>query len=323
MPKNDFLALAKSPGANVKTQAEYAALVELFTNGFSAGVVESRVMNKILRQSSAIARLVAQYMADLSGDDVLDDGNDAALLATLKKALAAQIDAQSGNYCVDTGTANAKVIALDPPITAYPDGLTARFRNKITNTLAVTINAGGGDVPLRNNVGAPLIAGDLPADAVVTITYVAGVGFVVNSTVPSQAPSLPAGMIFDHAGTSAPAGALLCPTSPANISRTTYTKLFAAIGTTWGAGDGATTFGMPWFPADYATVQANGNVGTQTTGAVISHTHGYTHVTGTLPVQSGGNNAPVYNTSGAATSAATGGAGNMAAGSRVLKCVQY
>ena len=81
------------------------------------------------------------------------------------------------------------------------------------------------------------------------------------------------GFIKDFAGAAVPAGYLLCPTAQTNVSRTTYANLFTAIGTTWGAGDGSTTFGIPWFPADYAAVQANSNVGTQSVGAVISHLH--------------------------------------------------
>jgi len=41
----------------------------------------------------------------------------------------------------------------------------------------------------------------------------------------------------------APSGWIVCDGSV--ISRTTYASLFAAIGTTWGAGDGSSTFGIP------------------------------------------------------------------------------
>lgn len=51
------------------------------------------------------------------------------------------------------------------------------------------------------------------------------------------------GMIIDYAGTSIPTGWLLCDGSA--VSRTTYANLFAALGTTWGAGDGSTTFNVP------------------------------------------------------------------------------
>ena len=51
------------------------------------------------------------------------------------------------------------------------------------------------------------------------------------------------GLIFDYAGTSAPTGYLLCDGSA--VSRATYANLFNAIGTTWGVGDGSTTFNVP------------------------------------------------------------------------------
>lgn len=55
-------------------------------------------------------------------------------------------------------------------------------------------------------------------------------------------PVLP-GMIFAWAGGIVPDGYLLCDGSA--ISRTTYARLFGAIGTTFGAGDGVTTFNLP------------------------------------------------------------------------------
>ena len=45
------------------------------------------------------------------------------------------------------------------------------------------------------------------------------------------------------AGTTVPTGYLLCDGSA--VSRTTYSDLFFAIGTTFGAGDGSTTFNLP------------------------------------------------------------------------------
>lgn len=51
------------------------------------------------------------------------------------------------------------------------------------------------------------------------------------------------GVIFPFAGTVAPNGFLLCYGQA--VSRTTYAALFATIGTTYGAGDGSTTFNVP------------------------------------------------------------------------------
>jgi microcystin-dependent protein len=56
---------------------------------------------------------------------------------------------------------------------------------------------------------------------------------------------LPSGIMFPYAGSSLPSGFLYCDGSA--ISRTTYASLFTAIGTTWGSGDGSTTFNLPDF----------------------------------------------------------------------------
>lgn len=135
------------------------------------------------------------------------------------------------------------------------------------------------------------------------------------------AAAVPSGTIIDFSGTVAPTGYLACPTVQTDISRTgANAALFAAIGTTWGAGNGTTTFGMPWFIPDGAGVQASANVGTQTTGAVISHTHNIPFVT-TSPVPAG-TGGSVYVGPGSTPTGATGGTNNLAAGSRILKCVK-
>lgn len=53
------------------------------------------------------------------------------------------------------------------------------------------------------------------------------------------------GMVSPYAGSVAPTGWLICDGSA--ISRTTYSALFAVIGTTYGTGDGSTTFNLPNF----------------------------------------------------------------------------
>ena len=55
--------------------------------------------------------------------------------------------------------------------------------------------------------------------------------------------AIPSGVAFPYAGKTVPSGFMAC--NGGTISRTTYAKLFAAIGTAWGAGDGSTTFKLP------------------------------------------------------------------------------
>lgn len=59
----------------------------------------------------------------------------------------------------------------------------------------------------------------------------------------------PAGVIMAFAASSAPTGWLICDGSA--ISRATYATLFAVVGTTWGVGDGSTTFNIPDFRGQF------------------------------------------------------------------------
>jgi len=53
----------------------------------------------------------------------------------------------------------------------------------------------------------------------------------------------PVGTLLIYAGATVPKGYLLANGDP--VSRATYAKLFSALGTTWGAGNGTTTFNLP------------------------------------------------------------------------------
>jgi microcystin-dependent protein len=63
------------------------------------------------------------------------------------------------------------------------------------------------------------------------------------STMTSASSGIPAGILAPFAGSTAPDGWLQCDGSA--VSRTTYSGLFAVIATTYGSGDGSTTFDLP------------------------------------------------------------------------------
>ena len=148
-------------------------------------------------------------------------------------------------------------------------------------------------------------------------------------------PVMPAGTVFTFAGTSAPAGSLLIPTFATTVSRITYANLFAAIGTTYGAGNGSTTFGLPTLAADDTIINAFGNVGTTSVGAVIGHVHQEQAMQGSILTAvnrtSSGTGAPAPTIAtavqagdlGPLNTLSTGGAKNYAAGLRLLHCIQY
>jgi len=59
----------------------------------------------------------------------------------------------------------------------------------------------------------------------------------------SASANVPVGSIISYGSTAVPAGWLACDGSA--VSRTAYADLFSVIGTTYGAGDGSTTFNLP------------------------------------------------------------------------------
>lgn len=84
--------------------------------------------------------------------------------------------------------------------------------------------------------------------------------------------AMPVGTIIAVADPSiVAANFMLLPAVPTNVSRTTYATLFAAIGTAWGAGDGSTTFGLPYVAAGSTLI--SGSIGTVSAGSVKAHTH--------------------------------------------------
>ena len=107
-----------------------------------------------------------------------------------------------------------------------------------------------------------------------------------DSTYWSQLPTyadlpdpIPTGVILPFGGSTVPEGFLLC--NGAAISRTTYAKLFAAIGTLYGAGDGATTFNLP----DMRDRFAEGAGGTYSVGTAVEA--GLPNITGNLSLVTG------------------------------------
>jgi len=105
---------------------------------------------------------------------------------------------------------------------------------------------------------------------------------------------IPTATIVPWSSASVPSGFLEC--NGAAVSRTTYAALFAIVGTTYGAGDGSTTFNVPDLQDNVAvgksgtkalgstgganTVAATGNVGGSTANATLTeaqlaeHLHG-------------------------------------------------
>ena len=89
----------------------------------------------------------------------------------------------------------------------------------------------------------------------------------------SASTGVPAGAIMFFGVKSIPDGWLLC--NGANVSRTTYANLFAAIGTNFGSGNGSTTFTLPNLSGRFIE-------GTTSTGSVgNTYSAGLPNISGT------------------------------------------
>lgn len=97
---------------------------------------------------------------------------------------------------------------------------------------------------------------------------------------------VPVGTLIPFAGNYAPQGYLLCDGSA--ISRTDYASLFAVIGTTYGAGDGNSTFNLPTQSVlvlgTSAPLTVSNNVAVRTP---VERTSVYSDITGNIQFLSG------------------------------------
>lgn len=148
------------------------------------------------------------------------------------------------DYVIDTSTSpNVIIITPSPAITSYQTGQQFSFKLANTNTSpTVTLNINGlgaKNISTLSGTTSPSM-GDLIAGGMIIVEY-DGTNFQVQ-TLPVQQLQ-PTGSIIMFGGSTAPNNWLLCNGSP--VSRATFSTLFSIIGTSFGSGDGMTTFNVP------------------------------------------------------------------------------
>jgi hypothetical protein len=195
--EQDFLPFAVGGSANVLSQSAYAALTSLLQNGFQSGIAPSVQLNKVWRQSSIMAAVLAQFIVDRSGQSAVDDGTITTLLANLKASAAAlngdpsqafnvasattlthapeagQVQRSAFNYAgLAGGTANAITATLSPAPGSYSDYLLVTVRIAATNTSSASLNVNGlGVVPVIGLGHQTLQGGELFAGGFATFAY--------------------------------------------------------------------------------------------------------------------------------------------------------
>jgi microcystin-dependent protein len=151
-----------------------------------------------------------------------------------------------GRYA-STGSSNAYVLAPDVALAAYVTGERYSFRANFANTGAATLNISSlGAKSIRKMTLSGKIslgAGDIQPGQPVTVEYDGTDMVLITPAATTSFDATPIGTIAGYAGATAPNGWLLC--DGAAVSRTTFAALFAVVATSYGTGDGSTTFNLP------------------------------------------------------------------------------
>lgn len=192
MATNDFLVFGGGSSPNVIDQATYAALTARLS-GFQSGTALSAQLNKVWRQSSIMAAVLAQFTANYSGQNSVDDGTTATLLANFmtainaagitasqfdnstKQATTAFVQRALGNFQAfyaytssQTLTASQSGSVINfwggsastytlPSCSAMPVGGAFLFNN--SSTAPVTVTRAGSDAILCNGSSTSIVVG--------------------------------------------------------------------------------------------------------------------------------------------------------------------
>lgn len=116
----------------------------------------------------------------------------------------------------------------------------AYFTSAADTTDNSTLTLGSSKLKVKD---AGITSTQLATDAVITAKIQDGAVTAAKLDAAAVSVLMPTSTILPYAASAAPTGYLLC--DGAAISRTTYSTLFGLLGTTYGAGDGSTTFNIP------------------------------------------------------------------------------
>ena len=269
--------------------------------------------------NSAIRQVVTPLVNKLyvvtnntSGGFAITIGGVSGAAVTIPNGVTAQVYCDGTNfYSAQTGSAGN--FNVNGTLTAT--GLTDTGNMSIGGTLGVT-----GATSLTTGAISGVMTAPTAAAGTNT-TQLATTAFVLSNGAPTG------GLIMWGAG-AAPSGWLLC--AGAAVSRTTYAALFAIIGTTFGVGDGSTTFNLPNYTNRMPYGTTIGATGGSADAVVVSHTHtavssvsdpGHTHTNNAITyggggpaASSGGSNLPTTATINSATTGISVSTTNTATG---------
>ena len=252
----------------------------------------------------------------------------------LKQALLAKfltragVQSQENTAFTTTGATGTFVLTPNPAITAYVAGQRFRVKFHAVGNGADTINVSGlgaNSLKQYDSTGAK-VAAVIAVNQLADVEY-DGVDMVMLDALPVA--SLPAGSIIYVAKNTAPTGYLKA--NGAAVSRTIYSALFAAIGTTFGVGDGATTFNLPELRGEFIrgwddgrSVESGRVFGSAQADETKAHVHTMNMFQSSQSFTAGLSSGVLYSTGGlAAGTSSVRGAETRPRNVALLACIKY
>ena len=287
--------------------------IELIGNGDQSGTWGTTTNNNlgtILEQAITGVQTITMVNADYtltSYNGVSDEARNAVLVATgtnsaIRQIICPLVEKLYVIYNNTTGGYSITIGGVTGTTVTVPNGTTAQVYCDGTNFFSSQTGSAG-NFNVNGNLtvgGTTALTGALTGTTAVFSGAISSVSptFTGSPTAPTAAQGtnstqiattafvtaagVPTGVINMWGTGTAPTGWLLC--AGAAVSRTTYAALFAVVGTTFGVGDGSTTFNLPNYTnrMPYGTTLAA--TGGSADAVVVTHTHtasvvdpGHTH----------------------------------------------
>jgi len=310
--------------------------IELIGNGDQSGTWGTTTNNNlgtIIEQAITGVQSIVMVNADYTltnYNGVSDEARNAVLVVTGTNSAIRQIicplvnklyviyNNTTGGYAITIGGVTGTAVTI-------PNGTTAQVYCDGTNFFSSQTGSAG-NFNVNGNLtvgGTTALTGALTATTATFSGAISSVSpaFTGSPTAPTaaqgtnstqiattafvQANSAPTGGLIMWGTGTAPTGWLLCTGTA--VSRATYSALFSVIGTTFGSGDGSTTFNLPNYTnrMPYGTTLAA--TGGSADAVVVSHTHTATSTVSDPTHNHSSTNNGAYNGGGAGNAMGAGG----------------
>jgi microcystin-dependent protein len=215
----------------------------------TGGTIVANASGISIRDADASNVMTIAVGSNLTANTVLTLTTSAASNRTLDISASNVTVSVAGAALIDDADASAQRTTLGLGTIATQDANAVSITGgSITGVTDMTVSDGGTGVSSFTAYSV-IAGGTTSTSALQSVSGLGSSGDVLTSNGAAALPTwqaasgVPVASVIPYAGTSAPTGWLLCFGQA--ISRATYAALFAVVGTTYGSGDGSTTFNLP------------------------------------------------------------------------------